>query len=501
MGLFKPFAFYEQKVVVGGIDPDAQSFLTATGITDPTIESAINQLVLDLKSYGIWSKMIAIYPIVGGTADTHKFNLKNPQNTDAAYRITWAGTVTHNAYGFQGNGTTGVGYTHIQIATALSQNNVSAAMYVRTVAGGGTDYGSISGGNGMQLNTRYTDNLNYNKLMHGGAHFTQASTDGSGFWQQSRTSSSSYYVQQNTTRNTASVASSTPPSGEYIALAAIGTAETTAVGFSAKQYSFASFGSGLSTTEMDNYNTAVQSFQETLGRNIGMATDASVLLLDATNPSSYPGSGTTWTDLSGNGNNANVSLITSYWNAGGYFDFPGTDYTKIATVTHASSLNIFDGDFTILVVGTVDALASGVGDNVGPIAKINWDSNPGWGILINRLSGGSDIGRMNLRLSGNWTNFSPNPIYSSVGDWFVLQVVRSGSTVTYYDTTNTSIGSGTNSGNGNNSSNITIGRGKNDATYNYKWDGKIAGIGLYDKALSSTERQQNIDYFSNQLGF
>ena len=260
--------YFAEKLSFPAYDPDAYNFLAAAGISDGTQKSAVNTLVKDLKTAGIWSKMIAIYPFVGGTADKHKFNLKNPQNTDAAYRITWAGTVTHNSNGFQGNGTSGVGYTHIQIATDLSQNDVAAAMYIRTAAGGGTDYGAISGGAGMQLNSRYTDNLNYNKLMHGGAHYTQASTDGSGFWQQNRTSSSSYYVQQNTTRNTASVASSTPPSGEYIALAAIGTSETTAIGFSAKQYAFAAFGSGLSTTEMDDFNTAVQAFQTTLGRNV-----------------------------------------------------------------------------------------------------------------------------------------------------------------------------------------------------------------------------------------
>ena len=230
-------------------------------------------------------------------------------------------------------------------------------------------------------------------------------------------------------------------------------------------------------------------------------TDASVLLLDATNASSYPGSGNTWSDLSGNSNDADVSLITSYWNAGGYFDFPGTDYTKIATVTHASSLNIFDGDFTILVVGTVDATGTGFSDNVGPVAKFNWDDNPGWGILVNRLTGGADIGRMNLRLSGNWTNFSPDPVFLTVGDWFVMQIVRSGSTVTYYNAANQAIGTGTNAGNGNNSSNFQIGRGKNNATANYKYDGKIAGVALYDKALSEAERQQNIDYFASQLSF
>jgi hypothetical protein len=36
--------------------------------------------------------------------------------------------------------------------------------------------------------------------------------------------------------------------------------------------------------------------------NPRIVTDGLVLALDAGNPKSYPGSGTAWTDLSGNGN-------------------------------------------------------------------------------------------------------------------------------------------------------------------------------------------------------
>ena len=89
------------------IDPDAQAFLTATGITDPTQESAVNQLVLDLKAAAIWTKMTAVYPIVGGTATTHKYNLVDPQDTDAAYRLDFNGTFTHSANGAAGGGAVG----------------------------------------------------------------------------------------------------------------------------------------------------------------------------------------------------------------------------------------------------------------------------------------------------------------------------------------------------------------------------------------------------------
>lgn len=253
---------------IGTVDPDAAAFLTAAGITNQTEKTAINTLVVDLKNAGIWSKMIAIYPYVGGTATTHKWNLKDPRDLDAAYRMTFAGGVTHSLNGIQGNGTTGVGYTHINIGTDITQNDAYTSDYIKTNSQDQTDLGGIGSGNGIQLAARFTDDLSYHKLMHGTPHYLLASTDSSGFWQQSRTLSTEYYVQQNTTRNTASVASQVQTSEEFIAVMAFGLTETTALDFSSRQHAYHAFGQGLTTTEMDDHYTAVQAFQTTLGRNV-----------------------------------------------------------------------------------------------------------------------------------------------------------------------------------------------------------------------------------------
>jgi hypothetical protein len=45
-------------------DPDYSAFITATGITQPTQSAALETLVSDLKSYGLWNKMKAIYPMI-----------------------------------------------------------------------------------------------------------------------------------------------------------------------------------------------------------------------------------------------------------------------------------------------------------------------------------------------------------------------------------------------------------------------------------------------------
>jgi hypothetical protein len=62
-------------------DPDYQAFITATGITEPTQSAALETLVSDLKSYGLWSKMKAIYPMV--TDKNNRF----AQSED--FSLTW----------------------------------------------------------------------------------------------------------------------------------------------------------------------------------------------------------------------------------------------------------------------------------------------------------------------------------------------------------------------------------------------------------------------------
>jgi hypothetical protein len=230
----------------------------------------------------------------------------------------------------------------------------------------------------------------------------------------------------------------------------------------------------------------------------------SIMMLDATSATSYPGTGNTWTDLSGNGNNADVSLVTSYWNAGGYFDWPGTDYTKIATVADAASLDIFgsSSNWTLMFAGSVDATAGGLAGIAGPFAMNDWTDNPGIGWLFWRDTGDANYKKMQLYTNATAAGFSNNTVWSTTGEFLVLHIVKSGgNTITYYNTSNTNIGSHTNTTNANNNNGIVIGRGRNEASFNYKWDGKIAGIGYYNTALTSDQRLQNINYFKDKLGF
>jgi hypothetical protein len=64
--------------------------------------------------------------------------------------------------------------------------------------------------------------------------------------------------------------------------------------------------------------------------NPRIVTDGLVLALDAGNTKSYPGSGTTWTDLSGAGRNYSIGANIS-WNASGYFSCTGGTFTGPAS--------------------------------------------------------------------------------------------------------------------------------------------------------------------------
>ncbi len=85
--------------------------------------------------------------------------------------------------------------------------------------------------------------------------------------------------------------------------------------------------------------------------------DGLVLCLDAANTKSYPGSGTSWVDLSRNGNNATLTNGPTFSSAdGGHMVFDGTnDY---AVVSNSSSLNMGNKSFTADVWLAVTSFSS-----------------------------------------------------------------------------------------------------------------------------------------------
>jgi len=250
---------------------DAQAFILAAGITDPTQQSAITTLVSQLKTYGIWSKMKAIYPFVGGTASQHKFNLKDPRDLDAAYRLVFNGGWTHSSTGALPNGTTGYADTKFTPSASWSPTSVHSSYYSRS---------NISLSSTQIMFDSFISALNcYQSYISSGIfhsdifNVTSGRVSGAipssfGMFIGNRNSDSSNKIYRNNTiiaSNALSGGVSLPNIPLFMAAA---NTTTGAVGFSSLETAFASIGDGLTDTEAANFYTAVQAYQTTLGRQI-----------------------------------------------------------------------------------------------------------------------------------------------------------------------------------------------------------------------------------------
>ena len=245
------------------VDPDAQSFITAAAITDPTQQSAINTLVVDLKGYNVWSKMKALYPFVGGTAAAHKFNLKDPRDLDAAYRLIFNGGVSHSANGFLPGGVNG--YANTKFATNLftSASNFGVGSYTRTNTTLGAEIGVFN------PDQRYIgSNLTSTAYFGIGTGFLSTSnTDAKGFWQVHRTSASVVKVFKNASVFLTGTTGAGTLNTREIFIGALN--DNGSDNFhTAKEIAFSFISDGLTDTEATNLRTAVQAFNTTLGRQV-----------------------------------------------------------------------------------------------------------------------------------------------------------------------------------------------------------------------------------------
>ena len=109
--------------VDSGIDESANLFFAASGLSDTTQKNAVNTLVKDLKRFGLWNKIKAIYPFVGGTPESHKWNLKDPRDTNDAYRLTFSGGWSHSSTGVKCNGSNTSADTFLSLRTVFGSTS------------------------------------------------------------------------------------------------------------------------------------------------------------------------------------------------------------------------------------------------------------------------------------------------------------------------------------------------------------------------------------------
>ena len=211
-----------------------------------------------------------------------------------------------------------------------------------------------------------------------------------------------------------------------------------------------------------------------VGYNPRIVTDGIVLALDAGNTKSYPGSGTTWTDLSGNSNTGTLTNGPTFSSDnGGAVVFDGSnDYVDVSGSTTVSAATFLAW------------------------VRLDGDQNSNAGVIFSR---GADVSGMNFRglteeISYHW-NGAVNTYTWNSGltvpqqEWCMMAVTVTSSVATAYLCRSSGTTSATNNVSHGSTTldSIEIGR---DQLGRY-FDGRISVAMVYNKALTASEVQQN----------
>jgi hypothetical protein len=223
-----------------------------------------------------------------------------------------------------------------------------------------------------------------------------------------------------------------------------------------------------------------------LSHSSNLVTGGLVLCLDAANPKSYPGSGTTWTDLSGNSNNVTLSNGPTYSSANrGYITFDGVDdYANFFAPSLAS-------------VATVEMWCKWGASYTGKM-MFSWtdytvytaSGHFGYNTYSSDVYGVSSATVTSLGLVSNWkhyvfemkagVSYTNNKIYVNAEALSLSQQLASGTIRTF------------GSGNGR------IAQSRADSGYSMSMD--CAYFAVYNRALSQTEVNRNFAAFRGRFG-
>jgi len=224
--------------------------------------------------------------------------------------------------------------------------------------------------------------------------------------------------------------------------------------------------------------------------NANIVTDGLVLCLDAANPRSYPGSGTTWYDLSGNGHNGTLVNGVGF-NSGerGSMTFDGTnDRINFAT---SPKFDFGTGNFTIEIWYNIQYHTTyhhfwTFGNQYHLAFKVNRPNSGDTTIYVYAGNNGP-------------SSFGTISATATLNTWQMANLVRDGDNASIYvDADN----KGTKTG----WLNADIDGSTNAGAIGWGWSseytkGNIAQVKIFNKALSSDEITQNYNATRGRYGY
>tara|TARA_R110002072_G_scaffold1455_1_gene12158 strand:- start:2351 stop:3022 length:672 start_codon:yes stop_codon:yes gene_type:complete len=217
--------------------------------------------------------------------------------------------------------------------------------------------------------------------------------------------------------------------------------------------------------------------------NIGVVTDGLVFYADAGNGNSYPGSGTTWTDLAGSddGTLTNGPLFDS--NNGGSIDFDGTnDYAEISG-TQNLNFPISTNSATFSIFLKFHSVGSWTG-------LFNKNRSSSWiGLWMSSASKAvfgapsSNLQGTTTLATGNWYNIVGVQLANTSRKIYVNGTLEATKTTSFGSTAATT-------------ENWMIGQA---TSVNEYLNGNVACASIYEKALTADEVLQNYNALKNRF--
>jgi hypothetical protein len=261
-------------------DFEALNYLNAVGENDSTNRTAIINFVGTLKSEGLWDKILAIYPFFGGTS-YYGYNLKDPRDSDDAYRLSFSDGFTDLGDGrIYFNQNKDYANSHFNPRTDLSDNSVHiAALHLEDVSDDCFDIGCLEFNSSNVEQARlliHVDQTNnqahfdcywYNDGNEN-ARVTKNGIDSAALYIASRASDSYSFLGSykasggsfDTNSNTINASRLRPNADLWFGIANKYNGSTSVpFGDNAdRYYGFLSFGKGLSQAEADAYHQAIK---------------------------------------------------------------------------------------------------------------------------------------------------------------------------------------------------------------------------------------------------
>jgi hypothetical protein len=256
------------------LDPDTAAYLTATGL-DAAYAPTLDALVVGLKSKGLWTKMKAVYAFIGGTAALHRWNLLDPRDVDAAYRLTFTGGAHTLALGYRANAQGAMSNgnyadTHLVPVSVLADVNSTHLAFYSLAEVPDADrcemgcYNWSGNGSRFHILANYVGDVFYYGMSEEGASGTPMATS-TGLFVATRTAAALTTAY----RNGAQVGSSANAPANGLPNLSVWVGGINYFGSRTDlPCGFASIGSGLTAQNVADLYTLVQAFQTALGRQL-----------------------------------------------------------------------------------------------------------------------------------------------------------------------------------------------------------------------------------------